>query len=533
MTQPNQASQSQVTGTLPTSTYPLTEISIPPKIKQCLIQAYSIYLAKYSDIRNDINVLFDLSRFEEFADQWTSFCNNFPASDIYKAFILDFYRTRKPHPEKYRIRWFRKEWYGPEDFEAKPQIAWKLFAQRIGSLKTNELNEENEYKKLNKALSQLIDNNIITYNDIRILNIAHDKNAIRPTMKSFRHEKGWKRVILCIEKTAMFTDDLLDFCKKYGLIVIAGGGEPSRSANETLYRILEGKTCLKCLKNKTETKRSFDIKCVDGYWNHDFYDYDELIHIITITDFDPAGEYISNTFQNHFQTYTNVEYARIGLTKEQIEGLNLPEHKFYKLKPSYQGWEEAFTIHGESYGVEMDSISWHFYFELIINKLTELLGPEGWNEYALEQSADTYEDEKEELIRKKAEEWIQEEAFQSPLYQLFGYQINEINTIIDKLYEKQEMLSEKQTECINPLIELIENYFANSNLEDEEDFDEREEITEEILTEMLNYVSFEKTVKNIFNKESVLDNDSLIEKIDTFLEENKEEIKNQFLEEED
>jgi hypothetical protein len=152
---------------------------------------------------------------------------------ICKCFIIEFYRIRKLHPERFAIRWFRKDWYGPEDFEESPQIPWKIFAQKLAdrftcnapncksySFLENKIchkhalpliKEENmgeEYKRINNALSELVEDKIITYHDIRNLNVAFDKNPIRTAMNTFRYEKGWKRTIIYLEKSAMMTDEV-------------------------------------------------------------------------------------------------------------------------------------------------------------------------------------------------------------------------------------------------------------------------------------------------------------------------------------
>lgn len=463
---------------------------------------------------------------------------SFSKKAIYRAYIMEYARYRD---ETYPIRWWRRDWYA-----TGVKYAWKVFCQKIGqaykcptpncrtkasfipALCLNHdkqmiltISEKIEYKSINSALSELIEAGITTYLNLRILDLSK-KSAVQPVKNSFKREKGWPIIILAIEKHAMFTDEWETICNRYGIIPYASSGQSTGTSDELLMRILQGECCIYCFKHNN------DITDNDNC-GHSFYDErSTTVYLFTVTDYDPTGFSIANTFANHFSNYTeNLIHHRLGVTKEQIDSWKLEQYKFFILKTRDKKWSHKITFpaNSEAYGLEMDNIpDWEgsYFFDVILPKIIDVLGIDGWTDFALAESKENLESEVSDLTEQYAKELASEN---DPDYLIMSNQIHEINAEIVKLVDSKNSLKRLQDQRFTLYLDAIRECGLEEINFEEEDYVEREKIDKITLKAMHSEnLDFWEAVRRTQGHESVLDNDLIIEELETEVREYETEI---------
>jgi hypothetical protein len=210
--------------------------------------------------------------------------------------------------------------------------------------------------------------------------------------------------------------------------------------------------------------------------------------------------------------------------------MDLAKHKYFRLPNKHQKgkkaeWTEGFEIDGVIHGVEMDSVSWSFYQQLIIETLIDMLGMDCWNDHARDVSKANYQAEKDDLAKYIAGEWYEEQDS----YDTLLYRKNELKRKIDELTAKftdeiEEIESEMEHKK-NQLHYTLLDSLDESAIEKDDQFDQREHFTSDLLLDMLREGwSFTEVACQQHNRRSLLHNNLLLNKLQAFLEQNKASI---------
>jgi hypothetical protein len=253
---------------------------------------------------------------------------NSNVSMIYRLWFVESARVRRI--VRHKTRWLRADWYG---VASDPQnTAFKKYAQAIVGPK---FDSRKDSVKMSTALSQLVEQRVVDYKDLYLQD--NTRNRFQARMK------GWSGIILGIEKNAMWTQELQDFCGALGILVAtSGSGEPSRNSNEMVWDVVQ---------------RS---------------DVEQPV-LVVVTDYDKYGFYISHTFRHHLETYgKNFLYKRVGIDFSDLSPAEAtPQASLYELPNS---WENSIRLAGDpkEYGIEMDVKEWKFYFKKILDALISL-----------------------------------------------------------------------------------------------------------------------------------------------------------------
>lgn len=351
-------------------------------------------------------------------------------SQLYRLWFVEAGRTRTMGG--YKIRWLRGDWYGIAS--DKYTTAFKKFAQAI---QQSAFDSRKDSQKMSIALSQLVENRVVDYADLHLQDNTRNRKL--------SNMKGWRGIILAIEKNAMWTPELQEFCEALGILVAtSGSGEPSRNSNEMVWDIVE---------ERMEYGKMGDLN---------------QPVLIAITDYDKYGHYIADSFKHHLETYgENFIFRRVAINPDDLSPEEAtPEASLYELP---NAWEGAIEYDGEKkYGIEMDVKEWSFYFAKILTVLQEL----GFNIADFDQWA---RQAKHAHEYKAIEDAVDQIIDENETYMELQGQITEIQKKIDRFREKIASQLEPYTE------EIIE----------EDDFDDREDKTEFFEKDLVKCKSYE------------------------------------------
>lgn len=185
------------------------------------------------------------------------------------------------------------------------------------------------------ALADIIGESNYWYSDFNILN--DPAGFQHPDIYSYAIL--FPNVMIALEKESYF-GAFKNFCDLLGLSLYAGGGQPSKSASETVAKKI-----------------------------HELFP-DERLNIYTISDYDPAGFVIANTFKEHMNLYLDrygqdVRSSRVAPYPEHYTPDELARSLYKVSKPSMSIWtdgdgmarttREAAGI-DESEGMEVESL---------------------------------------------------------------------------------------------------------------------------------------------------------------------------------
>lgn len=201
---------------------------------------------------------------------------------------------------------------------------WYSFVKK--SIENNGTLNKAPDKAFYRALSDLITKNDYYYEDFNIINSA--------ILYKTNYSKGLDNYIVCLEKESYF-GVMENLCELLGITLYAGGGQPSLSGSEYLFKRLNKK--------------------------------DNIINI-EVVDFDPAGKNIRNTFSEQLGLYAarkgyTIESHLIGTSPEYYtsdelaDGLytvKLSDHSIWN-NPKLKKLRDKFGI-GKKEGLEVESL---------------------------------------------------------------------------------------------------------------------------------------------------------------------------------
>ena len=357
-------------------------------------------------------------------------------SMIYRLWFVESARVRRI--VRHTIRWLRADWYGKA---SDPQnTAFKKYAQAIVGPK---FDSRKDSVKMSTALSQLVELRVVDYKDLMLQD--NTRNRFESTMK------GWSGIILGIEKNAMWTPELQEFCNALGILVTtSGSGEPSRNSNEMVWDVV----------------RDSDV---------------EQPVLLVVTDFDKYGFYISNTFRHHLETYgKKFLYKRVGIDFSDLTPAEAtPQASLYEL-PNH--WNNSIRIVGDpkEYGIEMDVKEWNFYFKKILDALISL----GFTIADFDEWARRARCAKEESALDDA---IDELVENDPTYRNWMGTINEIEQLIETM---RSMVRGQLVDEVEPIVE-------------DPNFDDRDDETSNFIKDLVKAKPYEQRYSRTYLTEKL------------------------------
>lgn len=231
-------------------------------------------------------------------------------------------------------RSLRGFWYGI----VKPTL------DKLGLLTEKDQEEETISKWdaiLSNYMAELVKAGELSYQSLNIIDNSRQRQAPNETYSITNVDSyGYKtqiapysNIIICTEKDTAYKT-IKDLSSFFGCSCISGKGQNSLGAMEDLMR---------------------DIKQRAGS--------DEPIYILTMTDYDPAGYYIAETFKKQIDELKNilkinspVSIKRIGITPEQLTPEEVDANKYTPKKANRDKWlQKTGGINGEPKGLELDA----------------------------------------------------------------------------------------------------------------------------------------------------------------------------------
>ena len=241
----------------------------------------------------------------------------------------------------------------------------KPILSRLGFLSASDTTEEGLTKwdkELSGYLAELVRSGDCSYADLRIV----DNSRRRFTPETFLSSPG----------VDTFTYDVTT--PKYPHLIIS-------TEKDTIYEIIE------------TIATFFGLSCVSGKGQNSLACMEDLLRkaniekditILTLTDYDPAGYIIADTFYNQINDlkqnlglgHINVNIERIGIFPEQLSPQEIEQNKYTPKPDNLDKWFNITGgINGEKMGLELDALPPERIRSIFINALKKYIDV---NEYA-------------------------------------------------------------------------------------------------------------------------------------------------------
>ena len=242
---------------------------------------------------------------------------------------------------------------------------------KLGLLTENDSTEDGLTKwdaKLSLYMAELVRLGAASYQDLHIVDTSRQRatpaNAYRtvdPETYGYQVSAApYPNIIISTEKDTVY-GIIADIATFFGCSAISGKGQNSLAAMEDLLRQME----------ETADNR------------------DKPIYILTMTDYDPAGYYIANTFYNQVQDLREglgikreVYIKRIGIFPHQLTADEV-EQNWYTPKPvNLDKWlQETGGINGKAKGLELDALEPGRIRKIFIDNLRPYIEQEQYSDF--------------------------------------------------------------------------------------------------------------------------------------------------------
>jgi hypothetical protein len=236
------------------------------------------------------------------------------------------------------------------DYERSLRGFWystvKPTLDKLGLLTEKDQEEEKLSRwdaELSRYLAELVKMGVLSYKDLNIVDNSRQREAPNESynttsISSYGYKvqiAPYSNIIICTEKDTAYSI-IKDLSSFFGCSCISGKGQNSLGAMEDLLREIK--------------KRAGDNK---------------PIYILTMTDYDPAGYYIADTFKNQIddlslilELKSSVQIKRIGITPNQLTPQEVEANKYSPKKANIEKWMQLTNgINGEPKGLELDAFS--------------------------------------------------------------------------------------------------------------------------------------------------------------------------------
>jgi|LSQX01.1.fsa_nt_gb hypothetical protein len=238
-------------------------------------------------------------------------------------------------------------------------------------LLTEKDSEEDTLSKwdaeLSRYMAELVRMGELTYKDLNIVDNSRQREAPTPKYKiTDVSTYGYKikiapysNLIICTEKDTVY-NILKDLAGFFGCSCISGKGQNSLGAMEDLLRDIK--------------KR--DVKS-------------KPIYILALTDYDPAGYYIAETFRKQAEELrlaldlkNEVYIKRIGITPDQLTPEEVEANKYTPKEANRDKWQKATGgINGQAKGLELDALSPEKIRRLFVENIRPYINDELYREF--------------------------------------------------------------------------------------------------------------------------------------------------------
>lgn len=249
----------------------------------------------------------------------------------------------------------------------------KPILDKLGLL-TEKDSEEHKLKKwdseLSRYMGELAKTGELSYQDLNILDTSRQRETpseryMITDVQTFGYKvqvAPYANIIICVEKDTAY-NIISDLASFLGCSCISGKGQNALGAMEDLLRGIK--------KSESNGKP---------------------IHILTLTDYDPSGYYIANTFQKQAQQLQSalnmdcpVQIKRIGITPDQLTFEEIENNKYTPKKSNRDKWLQLTGgINGEPKGLELDALPPDRIRGIFIDNIRPYINPDKYSEFVKE-----------------------------------------------------------------------------------------------------------------------------------------------------
>jgi len=350
------------------------------------------------------------------------------------------------YPESDELRSFRHFWYHP----IKPILGILGYLDK-------ESDSDDPTRRMSQCLSKYVAQGVakgkFTYRDLLIEDESRERHIAADlydyvTFGRLQYTitgKVYPEIILAVEKDTIYRP-VAQIARRLGCSAISGSGQEAFSAMEALLR-----------------RSAEDID-------------DSDITILTLTDYDPSGYDISQTFVDHAEaTVRNlgmsntVSVHRIGiepdqLSDEEIERERYPIPVSSKKKKMTDRWlAETNGINGELYGLELDALSRRQVRELFVSEMQrfitqdDLLDKEAMRQaYLANIVQEAIQDQIQEIVSNITDRIYDEEkdSIVDTSINIFELVTEDQRLFIDQCFEtdREDEISEKAVEYYEEIV---------------------------------------------------------------------------------
>lgn len=255
--------------------------------------------------------------------------------------------------------------FSPVDYDRTLRALWysvvKPTLDKLGLLTEKDSTEESLTKwdsELSRYAADLVRKGLLTYQDLHIVDQSRQRSnpADRYSivdMETFGYQVGvraYPNIIIGTEKDTVY-NILRDLAALFGCSCISGKGQNSLGAMEDLLR---------------------------GMGRDHKY-----ILILTLTDYDPSGYYIADTFRNQVEDLkaalditAMVNIERVGITPDQLTPEEVEQNKYTPKPANLDKWFAATGgINGEPKGLELDALPPDRIREIFVTSIRKYIDP--------------------------------------------------------------------------------------------------------------------------------------------------------------
>jgi hypothetical protein len=230
---------------------------------------------------------------------------------------------------------------------------------RLGKLQSTEtetnIDKWNGY--LSGIIAELVKEKRITYRDLRIIDTSRTRTVSNDTYSfidvdtyGYQVSSGSNpEIVLCVEKDTVIPI-VSQVASLFGCSWVSGKGQCALSGMEDLlYQI----------KERSNT---------------------EAILLLVLSDYDPSGYIIAETFRNQIEHYRElfgfktILSERIGITPDQLTEEEIAQNAYTPKQKGLNEWfEETGGINGEPLGLELDALTPNKIRELFLTNLKKFI----------------------------------------------------------------------------------------------------------------------------------------------------------------
>ena len=373
-------------------------------------------------------------------------------SSVVRGWWLENARIRYNEPERYELRYIRKDWYGKEEdphvYSGKVLIL--PLRRMIPGLKI-DVPAEDDYDSFHKVLKDMVWADVFNYDILRLW--PKPEWGVRDVQPA--RAKACAGIIIVAEK-GIGEKKILEFTDVYGVAV--------RTCVFMKPSTLSDWAVVKEFTRKVPTTTP--------------------ILLVTLADYDFDG--ITGTHfgaLDHFRKYyPTVHHLIGGVFPEQVPPERLhPGDALYELKPkTVRYWLRAVRegkippdmgpveYEGRYYGIEMDAVGARVFLPTIVDKLEELgCTQEAWTDWARERSLPPVEAVEERVAHAQArdlDKYREIESIGSKISSERWRKVEEYDEASDRLRRYGDRLRDLVREKMRD---------AGRDIAEEPDFDDR------------------------------------------------------------